>query len=362
MRMRTLLVAAAITGVAASPNPFQPEAAAAATVSGVVMTAQPAPIASPYRHSAFPGAALRPDGTLVMVWRGGTDHVTSRDGVIVRAESHDLGRTWTAPQAILSGRDYRDPYLSYVDGHELLTFFIGTTGNPAAGAYVSVDQAPPVRVDNDLPYAAISGPVVKLPDGRWGTAYYGRRPGETVDTAWIAWSHDLGQTWTSNRIINATGAGIPTAEPWLVVDGVTVRMLSRWGSGQIAIRSATGPVDVASSWGPVTIAVSGCNGRPATVVTSAGTVVMVCRDTRGGTWGGAQVAYSLDHTASWRWGPTLMSSQGGIGMTYGAPVDVGRGVIVTPFGMERGDGSSTLHVTNVAEMVTGPHVPVRVPR
>ncbi|TDV40452.1 sialidase family protein [Actinophytocola oryzae] len=341
--------AAASVATAAGLAFAAPSADAATT--GIVIATQPQPIEAPHRHSAFPGAALRPDGTLALVWRGAFDHVDHRDGAILRADSYDLGKTWTTPQVILSGQDYRDPYLAYLDGHEYLTYFTGSSTNPAQGAYVSKDSAPAVRVDGGLPFAAISGPVVKLPDGRLGTAFYARKPGETIDTAWMAWSTDQGQTWTSNRILNAIGAGIPTPEPWLVVDGTSIHVFARWGGTQIAVRSST---DSGATWNTARIAITGCNGRPSSVITRTGTIVMVCRDTRGGSRGGAQVAYSLDHTGTWAWGPTLMAAEAGtdVGMSYAAPVETPDGAVAVPFGMERADGSSSLWFTNLAETST----------
>lgn len=354
MRAQRLAAAAAATVLFSAAPAGSP--AAAAAVTGLVMTSPPAQIAAPDPHSAFPGAALAPDGTLVVVFRGGTSH-TSGDGRVRRVESRDRGQTWstatTVPVPVSPGQDLRDPYIAYLRDaagqvHEYLTYFVATATNAAAGAYVIVDGGTPVRIDPNLPYAAVSGPVVRMPDGRLATAFYGRQGGETVDTAWVAVSANQGASWTSNRVLNAIGAGIPTPEPWLVVDGATVHLFARWGTYQIAQRSTQ---NSAASWDTARVTIVGCTGRPSATVTAAGTVVMVCRDARGGSWGGAQTAYSLDHTAHWAWGPRLGGVAGQV-MTYAAPVEVLSGVVAVPFAIEESTGTSGLYRAFLAESVS----------
>jgi hypothetical protein len=311
---------------------------------GVVMTSAPTLIATPARHSAFPGLVAEPGGRLELVWRGATDHVNSRDGAIWRATSTDLGRTYTFMRQVASGRDYRDPYLAYIDGREYLTYFTGSAQLAAEGAMVSRDGAPAVRVDT-LPYAAISGPIVKLPDGRLGAAFYGRKAGEAYDTAWMGWSSDIGATWTTNRIINS---GIATPEPWLVVDGSQVHMFARWGSDKIAVRTSA---DSGATWGGVRVIIDGCTGRPSTMRTAAGTLIMICRGpvSQGNH---AKLLYSLDHAGYWIVGPTLLTAAPGtLGMTYAAMTEVLPGVVHAVIGMEHLDGSSDLYGVYLAESI-----------
>lgn len=322
---------------------------AAVAPADVVLTAPPQLIPTTSRHSAFPGLVQSADGSLKLEWRGGTDHADTRDGSIYSATSTNQGRTWSAATTVRSGgHDYRDPSVSYIGGHRYMTYFTGASdADPAQGAYVIRDDGTPVRIDNNMPYAAISAPVVQLPDGRLGVAFYGHLAGESLATAWMGWSSDLGATWTTNRVINS---GIDTAEPVLVVDGSTVHMVARWGGAAIAMRSSTNS-GASGSWGPVRVVVTDCTGRPSTTITQAGTLIMICRGplSQGPH---AKVVYSLDHGQTWRVGPTILTAPAGssIGITYAAMAEVLPGVILAVFGMESADGSSQLYRCWLAEV------------
>lgn len=317
-------------------------------VAGIALTAAVRPVPTSSRHSAFPSVAQAPDGSLTMVWRGGSDHAVSRNGLVYRAVSWDLGRTWTGESVVPlpAGHDYRDPSISYVDGHEYLTFFTGSASLGAEGAYVVRDGGAPVRIDA-LPYAAISAPVVKLPNGQLGAAFYGRKAGESVDTAWMAWSSDAGQSWTTNRILND---GTPHAEPVLLVRNGVVHLLARGGADTIVMRSSTAS-GASGSWDTPHVIVGACTGRPSAMVTAAGTMVMVCRGILPSP--NAQVAYSVDPSgAKWWWGSLVLAAPAGsFGMTYAAMYEVLPGVIHVVAGMEQLDGSSALWGAYLAESV-----------
>lgn len=331
----------------------QPLAPAASPTSlWLTAAARYIPASGTRAHSAFPSIARTPDGELLMVWRGATDHSASRDGLILSATSTDDGRTWSPATALLAtaGVDYRDPSVSYIDGHQYLTYYTGSAQLAAEGAYVSRDGAPAVRIDS-LPYAAISAPVVKLPDGRLGVAFYGQQAGEDFDTAFMGWSADLGQTWTTNRIMN-DGPANSHAEPYLVVDGATIHFFARWGSwSSIAVRSSTNS-GAAGSWGPTRRIIDGCTGRPSATRTASGLIVLVCRGLLPKL--GAQTMVSFDHTGSWWPGPVALAAPAGtfVGMTYAALIpDVLPGVHLAVVGMEQNPGSSALYSTYLAEGV-----------
>lgn len=318
--------------------------------TSVVLTSKPVRIPTASRHSAFPSIAQAPDGTLTMVWRGGTDHADSRDGSIYRATSSNQGQTWTGVVRVPLpvGHDYRDPSISYVGGHEYLTFFTGANGtaeDAAQGAYVSRDGGPPVRIDPGYPRAAISAPVVQLPDGRLATAFYGWKAGESLDTAFMAWSSDLGSSWSTNRILND---GTPHPEPVLLIRNGVVHLLARGGGDTIVMRSSTNS-GASGSWDSPHVIVGACTGRPSAIVTAAGTMVMVCRGILPSL--NAQVAYSVNGGQKWWWGPTIQASAGGIGMTYAAMWEERPGTVVEVGGMEAADGSSSLAVAGLAESI-----------
>jgi len=345
MALVTLATAAGLSASAVS-TATQADAAPLAppsTTVGVVMTTAPRYLVGQL-HAAFPGMWPTPSGGLELVYRQGTDHVTARDGSILSVTLDSTGRNPSSPATLLSGgTDYRDPSVSYIDGHRYLTYFTGSAANAAQGAMVSRDGGPAVRIDPTYPFAAISAPVVKLPDGRLGTAYYARQPGEALYKAYMAWSSDLGQTWTSNRILNpATDA---TPEPYLVVDGASVHLLARWGDTSIAIRTLGG-----ATWADPRIARTNATGRPTTYRTSSGLLVMVYRSL---PTKAASLAYSADHGLTWYNSTQIMAAPAGSanGMTYAAVSEVLPGVIRLVVGMEQADGTSALYSTTLAESV-----------
>lgn len=290
------------------------------------------------RHSAFPGMARLADGSLRLVWREGSDHVASRDGVIKIAESQDDGATWHNPQTLRMFPDYRDPQIASIDGIEYLTWFGANQMNEAWGAGVMRAWGVGGQRIDTAQYGAISAPIVKLPDGRFGATYYAKNPGEAQYTAWMAWSYDT-WTWTSNRIINMLGSNTPATEPYLVVNGGVTHMLFRWGNDQIGIRSSTNS-GASGSWDAPRMILTQATGRPSVIATANGTLVVVYRDLPGRN---ARMAYSVDNGVSWQDGGIVLAAPvGGIGMTYAAMVETSPGTIRLVVGMEQPDGTSDL--------------------
>lgn len=315
------------------------------TAGSVELTAGPQPLSvGQDEHSAFPGLAKTPDGGLALVWRQGTDHVASRDGNIMLSRSDGAGRAFTAPTTIASGEDYRDPSVSFVDGHRWLTYFTGTDTRPAQGAYAQRDPGPPTRIDA-LPYAAISAPIAALPDGDLAAVYYGRSGAETIDSVWFARSTDGGASWTSTRIANGQSAGRAYQEPWLVVNGRSVHVPHRWGAWDSL--GITSSADGGRTWAAPRKILSAATGRPTTVVLSSGAMAMVYRST---TTRAAMLATSTDNGAGWTPTGTLMAAPVGspLGMTYAAGIEVMPGVAQLVIGMEAADGSSRLNSAYLA--------------
>lgn len=309
----------------------------AAADNTVTITQPPALLGVGAQHSAFPGMAITPAG-VELVWRQGSDHYAKRDGRIMHAVSRDNGQTFGDVTVLRQGGDYRDPNLS-ADGQHL-TWFTGNASAPAKGAFTQQQGwAPTARIEA-LPYAAISSPIVTLPDGRLGTVFYGRAAGETIDTSWMAWSSDGGLHWTTNRIANGIGAKVAYNEPWLVRDGSMVHAFFRSGSNAIAMRSSADSGK--SQWGPVRTILSNATGRPTVYATTGGVLVMVYRKL---PTKAAQIAYSTDHGTTWRDGGVLMAPPSGSpnGMTYAAMVETSPGEVLVVFGMEATTTSSTLY-------------------
>lgn len=315
-------------------------AALAATAPRVTVTQPPVNLnVGQSEHSAFPGLTRLADDSLHLVWRQGKDHVASRDGDIMSATSTDDGASYGDVRTMRTGGDYRDPSIALIDGTEHLTWFTGSTASNALGASTMTPWGPTVRVDT-LPYAAITAPLVKLPDGRLGAAFYGRKTGESIDTSWMGWSTDGGLHWTTNRITNFVSAGVHTNEPWLVVDGTLTHLFYRWGSNDgIGIRTSTDSGK--ATWDAPRKILSNATGRPSVARADNGTLVMVYREK---TTGNARIASSIDHAATWQDGGILATSKGGIGMTYAAMVPTAGGLVgVVGFEQATGSNASKLY-------------------
>ncbi|HWM04535.1 MAG TPA: sialidase family protein [Actinophytocola sp.] len=307
----------------------------------ITIPAQPIGVGT--NHSAFPGMVRRPEGVIELVWRQGTDHFQSRDGRIMRAVSRNNGTSYaevTHLRVAASGTELRDPSISYARGAHHMTMFTASASAPARAGYAIREWGDAVRVDPGLPYAAMCSPVVELPDGRLGAPFYGRQAGESIDTAWMGWSVDHGKTWTTNRIANSIGAGVAHNEPWLVVDGTQTHFFYRWGQTDgIGLRTTP---DSGATWGGPRKILNQASGRPTTLRTGGGVLVMVYRKlpTRA-----AAIAYSTDHTATWQDGGVLMEPPASSpnGMTYAAMAETAPGVVHVVFGMEHSATSSVLY-------------------
>lgn len=307
------LAVGALTGVLLACTVVTSQAAAVAPQLAAPM--QPLAVGQE-NHSAFPGMARTAAGHLKLVWREGSTHV-SPDGRIRIAESYDDGRTWTNAQTIRANPDYRDPSISVVDGAEYLTWFGAAPWSSAMGAgMMRMWNVESRRIDPaNHPAGAISAPIVKLPDGRLAAPFYGKKPGESRWTAWMAWSSDNGWSWSSNRIINEIGSGLDTAEPYLVVNGPWVHMLVRWGNDAIGIRSSS---DSGVSWPtPARKILDNATGRPTVIAAAGGMLVMVYREA---STGHAAMAYSVDNAQSWQPAGTVLAAPAGGMMTYAAMV------------------------------------------
>lgn len=316
----------------------------AAADTTITITQPPTPLGIDTGHSAFPGMARDDDGLIRLVWRQGSDHYLKRDGNIVLSFSEDNGATWSPGDVIRIGGDHRDPSISHALGRTWLTWFAGSTANPAIGAFSQRDQwGPTIRVDA-LPRAAMTAPLVELPSGELGAVFYGRQAGESYDTCWIAWSRD-GKTWTRNRFTNMIGAQIHTNEPYLVVDGNLTHVFYRWGiADSIGMRTST---DSGHTAGPQRKILTQASGRPTVIATSSGVLVMVYRKLPSEA---AWIAYSSDHGVTWLDGGELMAPPVGSpnGMTYASMVETSPGEVLVVLGMESTVTSSSLYSARLA--------------
>lgn len=330
------LAAAAITALAAATVP-------AAAQTTVTVSAAPVRLPLGAKHSAFPSMASD-NGVLTLVWRQGSDHYARRDGTIMLSTSADGGASWRPATVVRSGGDHRDPSVSRANGNSWLTWFAGSATKGAVGTFGQRDQwGATVRVDA-LPYAAMSAPIVQLPNGELGAVFYGRQARESYDTCWMAWSKD-GRTWTRNRITNLISSRVHTNEPYLVVDGGLTHMFYRWGTADgIGLRTSTG--SGRTGWGPARKILAKASGRPTVIATSTGVLVMVYRQL---PTKAAAIAYSTDHGTTWRSGGVLATppARSPNGMTYASMAETRPGEVLVVYGMESTLTSSSLYAARL---------------
>lgn len=304
-------------------------------------------------HSAFPTIARLANGPFVLMWREGSAHISS-DGRIMRSVSDPDGQNWSAPQQVIVDNGPGDPDarcgpsgLSVIDGEMWLTYFVWANGAPS-GARVarSADNGetfgPSVRIDPGLPWAAISGPVVQTPNGRLWTGFYGRKVGESVDSAYAAWSIDGGASWQTVRIAIG-GPGNAQQEPWAVVSGSTVVFVFRDGQTTLGSRSVP---ETGSPWSPLhQDVVPNASGNPGMCRASNGKLYLVYRQA---TTRHAALASSADLGVSWTVERTLLerpeTATSSIGMTYAHPIEPAPGWLMVPVGMERTNSDSRLYI------------------
>lgn len=239
------------------------------------------------RYSAFPSITELADGRLFMVWFEGTDHVTSRDGIVRGAYSSDNGLTWGSATTVLSmaSTDLRDPTVSTnADGSIVyLTYFKGTNAVPANGFFIRRGDAngtnfgAEVRIDPSQPYAAGCSPVVLMANGSLLATWYGKAVGtDAYDSVWVSISTNDGTTWgTPTKIVDGVAAGMDMQEPWATVSGTNVIITHRRGNAANIGRVAS--TNNGAAWGSSVTLFAG-TGRPATIVTSSGMMIVSYRD------------------------------------------------------------------------------------
>lgn len=306
------------------------------------------------RYSAFPASTVLADGRLLMVWYEGTDHATTRDGIIRAAISEDQGLTWGAAWTVLSvaGTDLRDPTVSTSTDRQTvyLTYFKATTSAAAAGFFIrrSTDQGvtfgAEVRIDAH-PYAAGCSPVVQLPNGSLLAVWYGKADTgtETKDSVWRAESPDGGATWSAAvRMVDGPAAALDMQEPWAAVSGDDVVVLYRHGNSANIGRVASS--NGGASWGTGAVAFAG-TGRPSAVFTSSRALVVLYRAMSGSH---GVMRYSRDVGLSWS-APRLLERSNPNFWLYSGPVEVSRGQIFVPSAVEVSATSGKLSARYVTE-------------
>ena len=288
-------------------------------------------------YRAFPGLAELPDGRLLTVYRSGTDHASTQDGVVVMRTSPDGGASWSGETTVYDSTtlDVRDPNVVLLGSTLLVTFFTWD----GASAYVirtttSSDwgrswSQPATVTDSFTSTRAVTGAVVRLANGDLLMPIYGRNTSDAFDTAAILRSTDNGATWGSQVTIGSGPSDLRHyQEPCLaVLTGGTVVALMRSDTSETVWRSAS--TDNGSTWGAPTDEFSG-GGRPSQLLLTSGSLVCFYRSKAPG----AKAAYRVSTDSGVTWGSEQpLDSATGV-MEYGWAVQLATGSVVAVYALE----------------------------
>lgn len=330
----------------------------ASGIGTIRSTFPPVAVGNDAGYAAFPGVVQLPTGRLRMVWRQGTDHVNTHDGVIKTATSDDLGRTWSAATTLISdgaAPDLRDPSISISpDGTKVyLTYFKSNLSAVGQGMFFAVSTdggatfGTSVRIDSTLTGGAITAPVVDTGTGTLYAVGYAKSGAEAQFSSWLFTSTNGGTSWSAARISNGVTDGRDYAEPWLLWQGGTNFFLTqRYGSNGFGLLKST---NSGSSWGAQTQIFTGYSGRPTTALLSTGTIVLILRSTSDGSgW----FTYTKNAGTSW-YPPRRMnvSVNSSLSQTYAQPIEIAYGIAYCPVGFEQAftSGLSRLYGTYLIE-------------
>jgi len=189
------------------------------TSSNITLGAVAAVVESDGKYNAFPGVTMLPDGRLMAVYRKGTDHYQSDDGVLYAKFSSNTGATWTgetciyAPQNSLYGiyPDARDPEIRTLKNGTLLLSFFEYGANPVTTANTTlprcmigtptangpVSWSPPINLYTGTLSACSSKPL-ELSNGQIMQPIHTTYPHNHGEVG-VVFSSDGGQTWGGYR-------------------------------------------------------------------------------------------------------------------------------------------------------------------
>lgn len=268
------------------------------------------------RHRAFPGAALLQDGTLLVIYREGSDHWRTPDGILRLTRSTDGGKTWSVPTTLPFDPDRR--FSSQLGIRQLRN---GTILFPVMEAFHVVGKAPYFKYyrrmlktnclsfSNDggetwtellqMDYGANViwitgyGDVIELPNGELLMSTAWQAEGDTGYRTGVLRSPDGGKTWDAKPVQIAMGLD-------------DEKSICRLSSGRIVavMRNMLNPSHLSYSdddgrtWSPATPLpfVGQC---PSLLYTQSGVLLCAYRQQTPGKPRGVGLSSSLDQGMTW---------------------------------------------------------------
>lgn len=199
-------------------------------------------------YPGWPWVSRCPNGTLVCVWREGTQHGFSAAGRLLLSQSRDDGRKWSPAVTFLDvpGVDDRNVAIQCQSDLDWLVCYNSYAPEPGYTRDVAISRTLTLRTRDggkswskpalvcDLDARTRSAPI-RLTTGEWILPFY-RAPG---DQSLVARSHDDAKSWEIIEIANGPGF---VGDEWDVVELPDGRLLG------IIRNSAPNPTPETRGW------------------------------------------------------------------------------------------------------------------
>lgn len=300
-------------------------------------------------HNAFPSICPI-DGGVLISYRVGSDHITSRDGSIYTRKSTDGQLTWSSPALVLDDAgtfDFRDGLLTQLSDGTLRMVAVRRTNSTGVfdnRVYQSVDNGDTWTFLGSVSSSFTGdfftgGHIFEMPNGDLVVPVFGKDTGDPDNSTRVSKSTDGGTTWVHLGDIAdgpADGRSYSEAGFFLAVNGDLVVLVRDDTSGgglglqyQRAVSSDSG-----ATWSALVLAIGQAGGRPSPIVRSDGVVVVAFRDrTNAFPSTPTRMAVSDDNGVSWDKCDPLAPTTGR-NSTYGAMVEDITGQLVIVYGDE----------------------------
>lgn len=309
-------------------------------ISGTTVT-----IVNDSANNSFPAFTKMANGNLIVVYRAGTDHATSKGTLLMRT-STDLGATWSSASTVASDATYdvRDPGILLTStGRLVVTFYKYDHTVPdyrLDGAYVTYSDnngstwSSLYNINSAFTDYCTSGssPPIQLSDGKLIATLRGKDTGDTHESSSIVVSSDNGATWGSEMIV-----GDGQADSRNYAEGNLVIL----PSGEILLMMRSDPADPANgqfyrarsrdggiTWETPT-AVFGATGNPHMLVTKAGILAIFFRKPTNN-----YVVMRISRNNGYSFESEVAIDNASMFMTYASPWEYDEGIVGLAYGKE----------------------------